>query len=219
MNATSIIRNFNEYRNSYNAACRYIIDIAKLSIVKLPAEPAKNDESDAAKLARSERKRIAKQNELITSCQEVKQTLGLTDGKDKTLSALRPAIVAAIPYIDSEGNAVKFVKMLPAVAELANVKDVQRVVAASWIETLCAAAENKSGKQMTLNVTTAPELDENAEIAKGMQGDVVDMNGNAVDAGTYSKVEAAWNRHAIATNKANNAVKSERDRVYHENVK
>lgn len=221
MNAKNIINAFNSDNNSFNRACRFILDTAKIKQTKLPAEPAKDDQTEEAIFTRAERKRIAKVNDLIADCMEVKNAVGLTDGKDKTLSDLFATIKTRIPFVDAEGHAVKFVALPKNIKDLAGVKVVYKVVPATWIETLLAIAENPNVAQEQYDLTTAPELDENGEIAKGMQGDIItiDKSGvNAVDVDTYGKIAVAWQRHTIATNKANNAVKAEREKVYKDNI-
>ena len=129
------------------------------------------------------------------------ERFGIVDVKGKNIPTYRAAIMASAPMIDANGVAVKFAK-LPSYLknEIKAYNEVFAVVNCSWIETIIAAAENESGKQMCdYNVTTAPTISE-GEIIESASGDIVNAKGEKIDG---ANIFAIWDNEAKINNIAN----------------
>lgn len=213
INVANLLNSFRNYNNSFNAAIRYIYDLSKESANKVPASPAKDDKSEEAKQLRKDIKAIEAKNAIISDAKRIVDTFSITanDIKGKAICALRNKIVALIPNVDEEGNAVKFVK-LPSYLknEVKDYANVLQVVPASWIEAICMATDNTEGKRNEYMQTISPCIVD-GELISGSRGNIVNTKGEIV---ASEAIFATWDKEATINNISNAS-----GREYAKNVK
>lgn len=202
INASALLNSFKAYNNSFNAAIRYIYDVAKESASKVPASPAKDDKSEEAKALRKEIKTIESNNAIIADAKRIVETFHITanDIKGKAISALRNKIVERIPNVDEAGNAVKFAK-LPSYlkSEIKDYATTLQVVPATWIEAICAATDNTDGTRNEYMQTISPCIVDGDLIA-GARGNIVNAKSEIV---ASDSIFATWDKEAKIRNIAN----------------
>lgn len=215
MNAKNIITAFNNEVKSFNTAIRFVFETAALKAEKIPAAPAKDDRSEEAKALRKSIKKNERYNAIIDDCRAIVAAFNITsnDIKGKQIKALRDRIVAKAPLIDTEGRAVKMVKMPSYLkTEIADYSKVFAVAPASWIETIIAATENTTGKQVAgLSITAAPVVSE-GKLTESASGDIVDANAEMSEKATA--IFETWNRIATYKNIANSAGRAVTDSTF-----
>lgn len=204
INSANILSAFTNFNKSFNAAIRYIYDTAKEVPAKVPAAPGKEDKSAEAKNLRKDIKAAEVKNAMIDDCKRIIDTFNVTanDLKAKSIGALRAKFLARIPNVDEGGHAVKFAK-LPAYlkSEVKDYATIFQVAPASWIEAICAAAENEEGKRNEYILTNPPVIEEGV-LTCPPTGDIVNASGNVIDS---AKIFAVWCREATINNIANAA--------------
>lgn len=207
INAASILKAFNAYNNSFNAAIRYIFDLSKENECKVPAAPAKDDKSEEAKQLKKEIKEAEAKNAIIADAKRIVESFAITanDIKGKGIAALRAKIVARIPNVDETGSAIKFAK-LPSYLknEIKDYATIFQVVPAFWIEAICAATDNADGKRKEYTLTCAPIIEEGV-LTFPACGDLVDTEGYVLDSDYKCKIFSNWNKEATINNIANAA--------------
>lgn len=219
MNAKNIISAFNNEVKSFNTAIRFVFDTAKEASEKIPAAPAKDDQTEEAKKLRKDIKAAEKKNAIIADCTSIVDTFSITanDIKGKAIKALRDKIMERVPMTDVNGYAVKMVK-LPSYlkSEIADYANVFAVTPASWIETIITAAENAEGVKLTgYNVTLAPVVSE-GDVTESASGDIVNAKGELVESG---KIFDTWNKIARCKNIANAAGRVATNATFAEEMK
>lgn len=204
INAASILKAFNAYNNSFNAAIRYIFDLSKESECKVPAAPAKDDKSEEAKQLKKEIKAAEAKNAIIADAKRIVETFAITanDIKGKGIAALRAKIVSRIPNVSETGAAIKFAK-LPSYlkSEIKDYATIFQVVPASWIEAICAATDNTEGIRNEYGLTCAPVVEE-GELICPASGDLVNAKGEKIETQANFMI---WEKEATINNIANAA--------------
>lgn len=204
INASAILNAFNNYNKSFNAAIRYIFDMAKEAETKTPASPAKDDKSEEAKALRKEIKAVEAKNAIIADCKKIVAEFAITanDIKGKGINALYSKVTARIPNVDENGKAVKFAK-LPSYlkSEIKDYATIMQVVPASWIESICAATDNTECKRNEYVLTCAPIIEEGV-LTIPTSGDIVNTKGEKIET---AKIFATWEKEAKINNISNAA--------------
>lgn len=203
INAANMAAAFGEFNKSFNAAIRFIFDLSKEASAKVPEAPAKDDESDEAKALRREIKTAEKKNAIIGDAKKIVAAFDITanDIKSKGVSDLRSKIMARVPAVDESGRAVKFVK-LPAYlkSEVKDYAKIYQVIHASWIESICIAADSETERgEGFYNVTTPPVVTEGL-IEETASGDLVNEMGHVILGPQISEIFDKWGKEAKINN-------------------
>lgn len=193
---------YNQYATSFNAAMRWIADMAKEAKKQVPAKPAKGVAEAEAKLINKAIRDANTHNNIVDDCSAVVEVFCITanDLKSKGISALRNKVAARFPNVDKSGNAVRFAAM-PSYLKGEIDANALRIVPASWIEAIFAAAENATEIKRTYNLTIAPEV-EDGKVTENAKGDIVNAKGEVIDG---AKILATWDALAAIENAGNAA--------------
>lgn len=203
INAANMVAAFGEFNKSFNAAIRFIFDLSKEAAAKVPAAPAKDDDSGEAKNLRKEIKAAEKKNAIIADAKKIIAAFNVTanDIKSKGILDLRDKIMARVPAVDENGRAVKFIK-LPAYLKI-EIKDyskVFQVIPASWIESICMAADSEKERgEGYYNVTTPPVIADGV-IDEVAHGDLVNERGHVLADPQKYEIFDKWEKEAKINN-------------------
>lgn len=203
INAANMVAAFGEFNKSFNAAIRFIFDLSKEAAAKVPAAPAKDDESDEAKALRKEIKAAERKNAIIADAKKIVAAFNITanDIKSKAIEPLRKKIMDRVPAVDENGRAVKFVK-LPAYlrSEIKDYSKAFQVAPASWIESICMAADTEKERgDGYYNVTTPPVIAEGV-IDEVAHGDLVNERGHVLIESQKYEIFDKWEKEAKINN-------------------
>lgn len=178
---------------SLNYALRFVLDMAKESAKEVPAAPAKDDTSDAAKALRAEIKSVNTYNTIIAAAKEIVSVFALTSNslKKNAIGEVRANIIARYPMQTESGVCVTLANLPDYIRT--DYKGCYIVTPATWIEVLTRAAKNVDGDvRKDYILTVAPVTIDGTTIPA--EGDIVDAKGNKVD--NVDEILAKWTKLA-----------------------